>query len=197
MGMYDAPLECHQPLSPSQIADLRLAASTMTGAKRRAFEAEMTVKYCGGDPLLAETIFGWGRRTVAVGLAERRTGIRCLGAQSACSGRKRWEEQYPDAAEALERLAEAHAQQDPTFRTTLASTRLTASAALEAVRAQGYGEEQFPSPSTMAEVLNRLGFRLRQVVKATPQKKIAETDAIFANIEKKTKRPRPRQASNG
>jgi len=48
----------------------------------------------------------------------------------------------------------------------------------------------------MAEVLKRLGFRLRKVVKAKPQKKIAETDAIFANIEKKPKRPPPRQASN-
>ena len=196
MGMHDAPLEYHQPLSPSQIADLRLAASQMTGAKRRAFEAEMAVKYCRGNPLLAETVFGWGRRTIAVGLAERRTGLRCLGAQAACSGRKRWEEQHPEAAEALGRLAEAHAQHDPTFRTTLAYTRLTANAALEALRAQGYGEEHVPSPSTMAEVLNRLGFRLRKVVKAKPQKKIAETDAIFANIKKKTKRQHPRPASN-
>ncbi len=196
MGMHDAPLEYHQPLSPSQIADLRLAASQMTGAKRRAFEAEMAVKYCRGNPLLAETVFGWGRRTIAVGLAERRTGLRCLGAQAACSGRKRWEEQHPEAAEALGRLAEAHAQHDPTFRTTLAYTRLTANAALEALRAQGYGAEQLPSPSTMAEGLNRLGFRLRKVVKATPQKKLAETDAICANIEKRTRRQRPRQTSN-
>ena len=196
MGMHAAPFEGPQPLSPSQIADLRLAAAKMTGANRRAFEAEMTVKYCEGNPLLAETTFGWGRQTVAVGLAERRTGLRCLGAQAAFSGRKRWEEQYPEVAAALERLAEAHAQQDPTFRTTLAYTRLTAQAALSALRAQGYSEEQLPSPSTMAEVLKRLGFRLRKVVKAKPQKKIAETDAIFANMEKKTKRPPPRQASN-
>ena len=79
----------------------------------------MTMQYCGGNPLLAATIFGWGRRTVAVGLAERRTGIRCLGAQAAFSGRKRWEEQCPEAAEALGKLAEAQARQDPTFRTTL------------------------------------------------------------------------------
>jgi hypothetical protein len=196
MGLHDAPREYHQPLSPAQIADLRLAASKMTGPKRRALEAEMTVKYCGGNPLLAETLFGWGRRTVAVGLAERRTGIRCLGAPAAFSGRNRWEDEQPEAAEALRRLAEAHAQQDPTFRTTLASTRLTAKAALAALRAQGYREDQLPAPSTMAAVLNRLGFRLRKVVKAKPQKKIAETDAIFANIEKKTRRPRPRQASN-
>ena len=196
MGMHDAPLECHQPLSPSHIAALRLAASQMTGAKRRAFEAELTVQYCGGTPLLAETIFGWGRRTVAVGLAARRTGRRCLGAQAACSGRKRWEEQSPEAAEALGRLAEAHAQPDPTFRTTLASTRLTANAALEALRAPGDAKEQWPSSSMMAEVRNRLGFRRRKVVKATPQKKMAETDAIFANIEKKTRRQQPRPTSN-
>jgi hypothetical protein len=37
----------------------------------------------------------------------------------------------------------------------------------------------------MAEVLNRMGFRLRKVVKAKPQKKLQETDAIFANIKKR------------
>jgi len=194
--MHDSMLESHEPLRPSQIADLRLAASKMTGATRRAFQAEMALKYCGGNPLLAETIFGWGRHTVAVGLAERRTGIRCLGAQSACSGRKPWDDTQPEAAQALWRLAEAHAQQDPTFRTTLAYTRLTAKAALEAMRAQGYSEDQLPSPSTMAAVLNRMGFRLRKVVKAKPQKKIAETDAIFANIEKKITKRSQRTTSN-
>ena len=184
MSMHRAMLASLPLPSPSQIADLRLAASNMTGPTRRAFEAEMTLKYCGGNPLMAEAVFGWGRQTVALGLAERRTGIICLGAQSAFSGRKRWEALQPQAAEALRQLAEAHAQQDPTFRTTLAYTRLTAQAALEALSAQGYGTDQLPSPSTMAEVLNRMGFRLRKVVKAKPQKKIAETNAIFANIEK-------------
>jgi len=56
---------------------------------------------------------------------------------------------------------------------------------LQALRGQGYSEEQLPSPSTMAEVLNRLGYRLRRVVKAKPQKKIKETDAIFENIKKR------------
>lgn len=189
MGMPDATLAFRQPLSTSQIADLRLAASKMSGPKRRAFEAEMTLKYCQGDPLQAETLFGWGRHTVEVGLAERRTGIICLGAQSAFSGRHRWEDKHPEVAAALRRLAEAHAQQDPTFRTTLAYTRLTAKAALEALRAQGYCQVQLPAPSTMAVVLNRLGFRLRKVVKAKPQKKIAETDAIFTNLAKKTTKP--------
>jgi len=120
----------------------------------------------------------------------------CLGAQSAFSGRKRWEDTNPEAADALSRLAEAYAQQAPTFRTTLAYTRLTAQAALEALRAHGYGTDQLPSPSTMAEVLNRMGFRLRKVVKAKPQKKSAETDAIFDNMEKKTSKRQQRRRSN-
>ena len=86
---------------------------------------------------MAEAIFGWGRQTVALGLAERRTGIMCLGAQAAFSGRKRWEERHPQAAQALCQLAEAHAQHDPTFRTSLTSTRLTAQAALKVLNEQG------------------------------------------------------------
>jgi hypothetical protein len=175
-------------LTPSQIQDLRLAASKMTGAARRAFQAEMTLKYCRGSARLAETILGWSRGAVAVGLAEHRTGIRCLGAQSACSGRKRWEEHEPEAAEALRHLAEAHAQQDPTFGTTLAYTRLTAKAALAALRTQGVSEDHLPSPSTMAEVLNRMGYRLRKVIKAQPQKKLKATDAIFDNRKKRPRR---------
>jgi hypothetical protein len=149
----------------------------------------MTLKYCHGSARLAETLLGWSRDAVEVGLAEQRTGIRCLGAQAAWSGRKRWEEKYPEAAVALRELAEAHAQQDPTFRTTLAYTRLTAKAAREALRAHGLSECQLPSPSTMAEVLNRLGYRLRKVIKAKPQKKIPETDAIFANLKKRPSGP--------
>jgi Rhodopirellula transposase DDE domain len=102
----------------------------------------------------------------------------------------------PDFVDYPQHLHALHAQQDPTFRTSLAYTRLTVQAALTALRVQGYREDQLPSPSTMAEVLNRMGFRLRKVVKAKPQKKIKETDAIFDNIEKKTEKRRPRTPSN-
>jgi hypothetical protein len=134
--------------------------------------------------------------TVELGLAEKRTGIICLGAQSACSGRPRWEDAQPQVAEVLRQQAEAHAQQDPTFRTSLASTRLTAKGALEGLSVQGDRDDQLPAPSTMAAVLNRMGFRLRKVRKAKPQKKIKETDAIFDNIKKRMPTPRQREESN-
>jgi hypothetical protein len=145
----------------------------------------MTLQYCRGDARQAENVGGWGRHTVELGLAERRTGLLCRGAQEACSGRKRWEDQPPQVAEALGHLAASHAQQGPTFRPSLASTRLPAQAALEALRAQSYDGAQLPAPSTMARGLNRLGFRLRHVGKAQPQKKIAATPAIVDNLKKR------------
>lgn len=180
-------------ISPQQMADLRLAATQMSGAKRRAFQAEMAEQYCAGNARQAERMFGWSRETVEVGLAERRPGVTCLGAQAAFSGRKRWEDQHPQAAEALRALAEGQAQQDPTFRTPLAYTRLTAKAAVVALSAQGFGKKELPAPSTMATILNRLGFRLRKVLKAKPQKKIAQTDAIFENLKKRRPSDRRRQ----
>ena len=157
------PTACVAP-TPQQIADLRLAASQMTGATRRAFQAEMALKYCDGNARRAEAIFGWGRQNIAVGLGEKRTGIVCLSLQAAFSGRPRWEDRYREAAQTLIDLALSHSQQDPTFRTTVSFTRLTAQSALEGLRQQGTPEAVLPAPSTMAVILNRLGFRLRKVV---------------------------------
>jgi len=157
-------------LSQSQIEDLRLAAAYLTGERRRAFQAEMTLKYCQGSARLAESQFGWNRQSVTVGLGEQRTGVVCQGAQSSFSGNKRWEAQQPAAASALKQMAEAHAQQEPSFTSSIAFTRLTAAAALRLLRAQGYRDEQLPAASTMAVVLNRMGYRLRKVVKVKPKK---------------------------
>lgn len=177
-------------LAEEQITDIRLAASKMTGSVRRGFMAEMALKYCEGRARKAETVFGWSKYTVATGLGEKRTGITCLGAQSACSGSIRWEEREPEAAVVLRLIAESHSQQDPTFNSTVTYTRLTAGAALKVLKEKGFTDDQLPSPSSMSMILNRMGFRLRKVVKAKPLKKIKETDAIFDNIKKKMIRPK-------
>lgn len=170
MSELSSTIEYSSLLSESQIEDLRLASSQLTGAKRRAFQAEMTLKYCDGSARQAESRFGWSRQTVTVGLGEKRTGIICCGVQSVFGGNKRWEEKQPEAAAALRQLAEAHAQQEPSFSSSIAFTRLTAAEALQQLEAQGYRPEQLPGASTMAVILNRLGYRLRKVVKVKPKK---------------------------
>lgn len=106
---------------------------------------------------MSETVFGWGRAAVELGLAERRTGITCVGAQSSLSGTERWEERQPEAAQALRQLAEAHAQQAPTFENTLAYTRLTAAKAIRQLKQQGSAAKQLPSTSTIDIFRNKAG----------------------------------------
>jgi hypothetical protein len=130
----------------------------------------MAVKYCSGSARCAEEVFGWSREAVRLGLNEKRTGIVCLGHHAFC-GAKLWEKKHPEVAQVLWELAESHAQQDPTFRTTLSFTRLTAEEAIKQLRAQGFADEVLPSRSCMSNVLNRNGYRLRPVLKAKPQKK--------------------------
>jgi hypothetical protein len=159
------------PIDASHVEDLKLAASKLSGSRRRSFQATMALKYCAGSPRQAEVVFGWSRQAVELGLHEQRTGVVCLSAHSAFGGNKCWEEKHPDAADALWALAQAHSQQDPSFRSTLSFTRLTAAQAIKQLAAQGFSEDMLPCASTMAEVLNRNGYRLRPVLKAKPQKK--------------------------
>jgi hypothetical protein len=162
--------EDEAPLDTRHVEDLKLAASKLSGSKRRSFQSAMALKYCAGSPRRAEVVFGWSRQAVELGLHEQRTGVVCLSAHSAFGGNKCWEEKHPDAAEALWVLAQAHSQQDPSFRSTLSFTRLTAAEAIKQLAAQGFSEDVLPSASAMAEVLNRNGYRLRPVLKAKPQK---------------------------
>ena len=122
---------------------------------------------------------------MATGLGEKRTGIKCIGMQSSCCGNKRWEQKHPEIAEFLFKTAEKQSQQDPTFQTSIAYTRLTAQSALNTLIETGYATENLPSSRSMSNILNRTEYRLRKVVKAKPLKKIKETDDIFENIKKK------------
>ena len=158
-------------LTQSQIEDMRIAASKMYGSCRRSFQAQMCLKYVNGSARKAERIWGWGRDNVQLGLEEERTGIICLGVQSMSSGVKKWEQKYPQVATVLQEIAEAHCQQEPSFTTSIAYTRLTASEAIAQLKNRGFSHEEIPAPSTMATILNRMGYRLRKIVKAKPQKK--------------------------
>jgi hypothetical protein len=156
----------------------------------------MTMQYCGGNVRQAEPVCGGGRPTGARGLAARRTGLLCLGAQAPGSGRPRGEAPQPPVAAALRQQAAAHAQQAPTLRPSLAYTRLTAKGAWEGRRAPGARDAPLPAPSTMAAVLTRLGLRLRKVVKAKPPQQLKAPDAIVANIKNRMPTPRQRAGAN-
>ncbi len=147
------------------------AARRLTGWKRRAFQAKVAAEYCGGSARSAEREFGWGRRTVEVGLHEARTGIICIDNFEA-RGNKRAEVRDPRLEADIHALLEGHSQAEPRLRTRLGYTRITARAVRKAlIEEKGWDAAQVASERTISDILNRLGYRLRSVQKTKPEKK--------------------------
>ena len=177
-------------LTEETISIIQSAAKLLTGYKRRQFQAQMALKYCNGSARQAETTFGWGRAAVQTGLNERRTGIRCLEAYE-LRGRKKSEQRCPKLQEHIHRLVESQAQADPKFQTTLAYTRITARAVRQALQAVPELKDAVPSRQTVGVVLNRLGYRLRRVLKARPEKRFPKPTPSSNTSEPPAPEPPP------
>jgi hypothetical protein len=157
-------------LTDGMIETIKSAAAKLTGFKHREYMAEMALKYCDGSARKAESLFGWGRDAVRTGLGEKRTGIRCLD-NFAARGRKKTEVIFPQLGEEIKRIVEPRAQADPKFQTPLAFTRMTAQTVRNELLKNDALNLVVPSRQTIGEILNRLGYRLRRVLKTLPEKK--------------------------
>jgi hypothetical protein len=162
---------------------LRLAARSLTGHRRRRFQAEVTRVLCGGRARQAERRFGWGRANVETGLHELDSGIRCVE-NFGTRGQRRSEDANPQLAADIRDLAEPYTQADPELKSDRRYTNLSAREVRERLQAEkGYAADDLPSERTMRDILNRMGYRLKRIQKGKPLKKTAETDAIFANVK--------------
>jgi hypothetical protein len=161
---------------------LRLAARTLTGHRRRAFQAEVTRRLCDGSPRVAERRFGWGRGTVTTGLHESASGIRCVE-RFADRGKVPTEVARPPLAADIRDLVEPRTHADPELKSERVYSNLSAREVCERLRTvKGYADADVPSERTMRDILNRLGYRLKRIRKAKPLRKTAATDAVFANV---------------
>jgi hypothetical protein len=168
-------------LTDSGIAAIKRATKLLTGAKRRKYMAEISLEHLDGNARKAERVFGWGRVTVEKGLRELDSGIQCIDNFSA-RGNIKTEEKNPQLREDIQALIEPQSQTDPDFKAPFRYTRITAQAVRDAlIKEKGWTEEDLPAISTLREILNRMGYRLRRVQKSKPLKKIPETDDIFEN----------------
>src|SRR6266436_1383301 len=169
-------------LQEPHIATIKDAAQQLTGAKRRAFQAQVVLDYLNGSARRAEAVFGWSRRTVILGLHELRTGITCVDNTSA-RGNRPTEEKRPQLAEDMRSLAEPHSQVDPKFQSAFCYARMTAKAMRQAlIDKKSWQDGPLPCANTIGNILNRLGYRLRRVQKAKPVNRVRETEAIFENV---------------
>ena len=118
-----------EELTPKVIETMRYAARDLTGSKRRAFEARVSLDYLGGDARLTETVFGWSRHTVAKGIKEFNSGQVIPDASRA--SKPKTEDANPQLAQDIIELVEPDSQTDPKFQGLFKYTRLTAKAVRE------------------------------------------------------------------
>lgn len=125
------------------ISAIKSAAKKLTGAKRRAYQAEITDEFFGGSARKAEREMGWGRTTVIKGLRETGSGIICQD-NFRGRGRKKTEEKMPFIEKDIRDIAEPKAQTDPDFKNDLLYMKITAKAVREAlIREKGYKMKSF------------------------------------------------------
>ena len=158
------------------------ACKRLTGCERRAWQAEIAMACFDGNARKTEREMGWGRESVTKGLKEAESGIRCADNYQG-RGRKRTEDKIPGIKEDVISLAEPQTQADPAMKSSLTYTRITGKALREAlIKEKGYDERDLPSENTLINMLNRLGYNLKRVLKSKPEKKVEKVDEIFENV---------------
>jgi hypothetical protein len=144
------------------------AAWKLRGNRKRNFMAKVAEDHLEGSARRAETVFGWNRHTVQLGLHERRTGIICLDDYRS-RGRHKSEELLPRLESDIRSLVDKQAQCDPKFQSTLYYARISARAVRETLVTQkGYDETELPCRQTIGSILNRMGYRLKKPKKPNP-----------------------------
>ncbi len=142
------------------------ACKRLTGSERRAYQADIAMEYFDGSGYKAERDMGWGRECVTKGLNEARSGIRCADNYQGRGG-KRTEDWIPGLREGIISIVEPQTQADPAMKSTLTYTRITGKALRNAlIDEKGYKDEEPPSENTIRNMLNRMGYNLKRVLKS-------------------------------
>lgn len=162
---------------------LKDTATRLKGTERRQFMAQVVESLGRGGSVQAERELGWNRGTVRKGLFELKHGpIQDAFAQR---GRKPVEAKLPRLLSDIQSIVEPQTQADPTLTSQRLYTRLSAPDVRRQLIAQkGYSDAELPSDEVIRQRLNQLGYRLKRVAKTKPQKVIAETEAIFSEVNR-------------
>lgn len=109
----------------------------------------MAEDYFAGSARKTETVLGWNREAVQLGLHERRSGRVCVEHYRA-RGRRKSEVVLANLEADIASLVDGQAQADPKFQSTFLYARISARAVREAlIEEKGYDETELPSRQTM------------------------------------------------
>lgn len=131
----------------------------------------VTQSLLDGKHRVAESVFGWSRSAVQVGIKEFQTGISCVNDISTRI-KPMTEDKNPNLLAEIRALMEPHSESESSLRTTLLYTNMTAKAVYDALVEKGWTVESLPTLRTISNILNRQGYRLHTVAKTKVQKKL-------------------------
>lgn len=143
-------------------ATFKDAARKLTGAKKRAFTAQVALDYFDGSARKTERALGWDRVMIQRGLDSLETGVPYADNYSA-RGRKKTEELLSNLEQDIRELVDGEAQADPKFQTTFRYLKVSAREVRDQlILKKGYEDKVLPTRQTIGEILNRMGYRLRK-----------------------------------
>lgn len=165
---------------------LKETATRLTGTERRQYMGRVVQALGPGGQAEAERELGWNRGTIRKGLYELEHGA--IRDAFEHRGRKPTEARLPQLLDDIRAIVEPHTQADPALTSQRLYTRLSAAEVRRQLMAQkGYSDSELPTAEVIRQRLNQMGYRLKRVTKAKPQKVIAETTAIFAEVNRVNK----------
>ena len=138
--------------------------------QRRSAMGDVTLSLLDGKQRVAESVFGWSRSAVEVGINEWQTGIACVN-DIAARVKPKTEEKNPELLAEIHAIMEPHSASESSLRTTLLYTNMTAKAVYDALVEKGWTAASLPTVRTISNILSRQDYRLRTVAKSKVQKK--------------------------
>jgi Rhodopirellula transposase DDE domain len=159
-------------------------AKVLKGSDKRQFMAGVVKDLGVGGQTYAERELGWNRCTIRKGMAELLSGEAIPDAYWR-SGRNRVEVKLPNLLEDIQAIVNPQSQTDPTFQSTRLYTRITAAEVRrQLILTKGYKDDELPTAETIRRRLNEMNYSLKRIAKTQPRKRVAETDAIFTQVNK-------------
>ena len=107
---------------------------------RRSAMGDVAASLLDGKPRLAQTVFGWNRHTVKVGIHEFQTGIVCIN-DITTRVKPRAEDKDPKLLADIQAIMEPHSESDLSLRTTLLYSNMTAKMVHGALIQKGWSTE--------------------------------------------------------
>ena len=160
-------------------------AQKLKGSDLRVFMARTIQQLGYGGASAAERELHWNRSTIRKGAQEIKTGA--IKDKFSDRGRKKSEILLPNLLDDIKKIVDPESQTDPSFNSSRLYTRLTASEVRKRLLSTGYDDMSLPCTRTINTKLSDLDYNPKKVQKTKPHKKIAETDAIFAQVHKSNK----------